>query len=92
MTRVLWTATAVSDLEQIANYLGERTPAHSARIVRAIYELVDSLHYSPSRGRAGRKPGTRELVASKLPYVLIYRLRSDDVRLLRILHGAQKWP
>jgi plasmid stabilization system protein ParE len=46
----------------------------------------------PEIGRAGRKADTRELVLSGLPYIAIYRLREQTVEVLRILHGAQKWP
>jgi len=34
-------------------------------------------------GRAGRVPGTRELVLHK-NYIAIYRVRADDVEILRL--------
>jgi toxin ParE1/3/4 len=36
-------------------------------------------------------PETRELVVSGTPYIVVY-LISDDVELIRVLHGAQQWP
>ena len=44
------------------------------------------------RGRPGKKPGTRELVLSPLPWILVYAVRGDAVYVVRILHGAQQWP
>jgi toxin ParE1/3/4 len=46
----------------------------------------------PHMGRAGRIKGTRELVVSGTPYVIAYRVEPDAVVILRLLHGAQRWP
>jgi plasmid stabilization system protein ParE len=46
----------------------------------------------PNRGRPGKKEGTRELVMSPLPYIVIYTVRGNEVYVVRILHGAQQWP
>jgi toxin ParE1/3/4 len=45
-------------------------------------------------GRPGRVEGTRELAFPPLPYIAVYEIAGDrdEVRLLRILHGAQQWP
>jgi plasmid stabilization system protein ParE len=39
-------------------------------------------------GRAGRFPGTRELVLHK-NYIAIYRVRGENVEILRLHHPAQ---
>jgi toxin ParE1/3/4 len=36
--------------------------------------------------------GTRELVLTPLPYIVVYRIADDVIHILRILHRAQKWP
>jgi toxin ParE1/3/4 len=43
-------------------------------------------------GRPGRVKGTRELVIVGTPYIVAYRIKGDAVQVLRVLHGAQKWP
>jgi toxin ParE1/3/4 len=40
-------------------------------------------------GRAGRVPGTRERVLHKND-IAIYRVRGDDVEILRLHHAARK--
>ena len=40
----------------------------------------------------GRIEGTRELVFSGLPYIVVYRIQDQDLAILRIYHGAQDWP
>ncbi len=87
-----WTEEAAADLDRISDYLLEQTPAHAARILLEIYDTPELLTSFPLRGRIGRKPGTRELVLTSLPYVLIYSVSDDLVYIVRILHGAQQWP
>jgi hypothetical protein len=57
-----------------------------------IYDGVGALMKFPYRCRPGRKPGTRELVFSGLPFLVVYRVRDDVIEINRILHGAQTWP
>jgi toxin ParE1/3/4 len=87
-----WTEEAADDLERISNYLFEETPTHAPELVRAIYKAPNSLLTFPYRGRPGKKEGTRELVLSPLPYIVVYRITGTVVHIVRILHGAQKWP
>jgi toxin ParE1/3/4 len=91
--RIRWTEPAASDLTQICDYIGEHGSAATARrVALSIHEGIDSLSQFPERGRSGRKPGTRELILSGLPFLAIYRVRGQAVEILRILHQAQNWP
>jgi toxin ParE1/3/4 len=90
--RVLWTPAAADDLEQIADYLLEQNPAVATEIARRIYTAINPLKKFPNLGRPGRKDGTRELVVSSLPYIIIYEVAGQRIRIARILHAAQRWP
>jgi toxin ParE1/3/4 len=46
----------------------------------------------PTLGREGRVPGTRELVINRSPFVLVFRMRNQQIEIIRLLHGAQMWP
>jgi toxin ParE1/3/4 len=87
-----WTEDAATDLERITDYLFENTPRNAAELVRSLYSAPSALLNFPHRGRPGKKAATRELVLSPLPYIIIYRVTGDIIHVLRILHGAQKWP
>lgn len=90
---IRWTSSAAFDLTQISDYTQVRfSPTQARRTALTIYDAAESLSTHPYRGRPGRKPDTRELVISGLPFVIIYRSRTNDIEILRILHGAQKWP
>lgn len=90
--RLRWTASAVRDLERIADYLFDETPEHAPRLVRSLYKSATALKTFPNRGRTGKKQGTRELVIPSLPYIVVYQVRDDTVYITRILHASQQWP
>jgi toxin ParE1/3/4 len=90
--QVRWTTAAAGDLENIADYLFEKTPENAARLIREICQAAFALRIYPNRGRAGKKSGTRELVLSSLPYIVVYTVAGDVVHIARILHSAQDWP
>jgi len=87
-----WTEGAAQDLEHIASYLFEHAPDRAAELVRQIYDAPFALLTFPYRGRPGKKRGTRELVLSPLPYIVVYQIAGRIIHIVRILHGAQKWP
>ena len=87
-----WTEEAAADLEHITDYLFQNAPERAAELVRGIYNAPAALLTFPYRGRAGRKEETRELVLSSLPYIVVYPITGEVIHVVRILHGAQKWP
>jgi toxin ParE1/3/4 len=61
-------------------------------VALAVHDSLSLLEKFPELGRTGRKPDTRELIFTGLPYLAIYRIHGDAIEILRILHGAQIWP
>lgn len=57
-----------------------------------ILNAMDVLADFPNIGRPGRLWSTRELVVLGSPFVVIYRARANSVQILRVLHGARRWP
>jgi toxin ParE1/3/4 len=81
---------AANDLESISIIFTINIPsctAYCALPLRGIRELSRF----PLQGRPGREPGTRELILSGLPYVIVFRTRDQVVEILRIYHGSQNW-
>ena len=88
-----WTRAALRDLEPIENYIAQDNPASSVDMTIKIVQTVeDRLCRHPHIGRMGRVHGTRELVVSGTPYIVPYRVGDSRVEVLRVLHGAQRWP
>ena len=90
--RVKWLRTALANLNAEAEYISQDNPGAAARTVAAIVDAVELLKQYPALGRPGRVSGTRELVVQGTPYIVPYRVRGDVIELLRVFHGARKWP
>jgi toxin ParE1/3/4 len=90
--RVRWTFDAAQDLERISDYIAGDRPNAARNVALEILRAASSLDAFPNRGRHGRVEGTRELVLAPLPFVAVYDVLENEVRVLRILHGAQQWP
>ena len=89
---VVWTPGARRDLERIHAYIARDSLQRAATTVHALVTAVNRLADFPGLGRPGRKEKTRELVVSRLPYIVVYREQANRVVILRILHQAQQWP
>jgi toxin ParE1/3/4 len=89
---VSWTPSALGDLDSSREYIKKRNGKAALRMGRRLEEAVLELKTFPNLGRPGRLRGTREVVVSGTPFVVIYRVRLDQVQVLRVLHHARKWP
>ena len=87
-----WTPAAAADLQQIFDYIFDDSPEKASQIARRICESAALLKHSPRIGRPGRKESTRELVVTGLPYFVVYEIADKTIQIVRILHGARKWP
>jgi len=92
MRAIRWTRTALKNLDDEATFIARDNPRAAAGLVTRILEAVDALAAHPAMGRAGRVPGTRELVVPGTPYIVPYRVRRGAVEVLRVFHAARRWP
>ena len=90
--RVRWTTDAADDLERICDYIAEDRPESARRVAQSVIERIGTLERVPNLGRVGRVQGTREITFPPLPFVAIYEVREGQIVVLRVLHGAQRWP
>jgi len=90
--KLRWSTAAANDLEEISSYLHINHPSFALDTIQRIYRSAKSLKQFPEKGRPGKLEGTRELVLSPLPYLIVYSASTDFVQVLRIIHGAQERP
>ena len=90
--RVVFTRPALFDLKTIGDHIARDDRAAAKRMVARVVEAAQLLAGQPGLGRRGRVEDTRELVVAGTPYIAPYRVRSDRVEVLRVFHGARKWP
>ncbi len=79
------------DLDKIVDHIALDNPLAALNMWDKIERQVERLRDFHRSGRSGRMPETRELVVSGTPFIVVYVV-SDDVELVRVLHGAQQWP
>ena len=87
--QVVFTRAARRDLVAIRSHIGSDNPAAAVRVAAALLAACERLDLMPERGRSGLVPGTRELTVVP-PYVIVYRVGTSAVEILRIRHGAQR--
>lgn len=90
---LLWSPEALQDLKDIRAYISQDNPTAAKTVVARIVTLVrEQLPTNPKIGRLGRVAGTRELVISNTPFVVPYRVRDENIDILRVYHAARMWP
>lgn len=89
---IRWLKTATRTRFEQLDYIAADHPSAAARLDEEIERQIDMLVEHPQMGREGRVKGTRELVIGRTPYIAVYRVKRKNVEVLRILHGAQRWP
>jgi addiction module RelE/StbE family toxin len=92
LRRIRWSPAAADDLEGILNYLREHHPAMAQATVRRLYDAALSLKQFSNRGRIGQLEGTRELVMTPLPYIIVYGVEAQMVNIFRVIHTSEDWP
>jgi len=87
-----WSVFALADREAIFDHIEADSPRAVVVVDDRIEACVEDLARFQKMGRLGRVEGTNELVISRTPYIAAYRIVGDMVQVLRVLHGAQRWP
>jgi toxin ParE1/3/4 len=76
--RVLWTETAIRDLEGLVDYIARDAPINAAKLLAQLQSKAESLKIVPERGRLLPEllrhglAVWRELIAR--PYPILYRI------------------
>jgi toxin ParE1/3/4 len=88
--KAVLTDPALADLDSLRFFIAGENPAAAKRESARIFNAIDRLAELPSMGRPGRVPATRELVVA--PYLVVYTVDGGRLVVLRIIHGARRWP
>jgi toxin ParE1/3/4 len=90
--KIEWSLPAIGDLRSAAQYIAEDNVAAAMKMADLVQDAVEYLAAHPNIGRVGRLGGTRELIVSGTPFVVVYWVREGDIQILRVLHHAKRWP
>jgi plasmid stabilization system protein ParE len=90
--KAIWSAAAVRNLQEAIGYLQGESSAGAVTIRRRILATVRRLEQMPNSGKTGRVDGTREAVVPRSPYIVVYEVSAQEVKIQGIWHGARLWP
>ncbi len=90
--QVKWLHRALRNLEQARNYVFPANPTAAQELIIKIQNAANQLENYPFMGKSGRVEGTKELIISNSPYILIYRVKDESVEIIRILHTSKRYP
>lgn len=93
---ILWAAPAQKDRDEIYSHIEERNPQAAISLDELFEQKAQRLRSHPYSARAGRVPGTRELVVHR-HYILVYDIEQPPgaaprIRVLRVLKTWRMWP
>jgi toxin ParE1/3/4 len=90
--KLRWTRLALADLDCAREFIAAENPRAAWTTVERIETALKALARYPQIGRAGRVPGTRELVISGTPFIAAYRPGKQRIDILALIHAARQWP
>ncbi len=95
MSQIVWSQTAIEDLNRHYDFIKLNNPDAAARAVQAIVSSGESLQENPRRGAiVDEIAGLRKLIVSfgKYGYIIHYVIIEDDVIILHVYHGRENRP
>lgn len=88
--QVVWTETALADLDALAAYIARDSSTYAARVVERIIAAIGRAADFPMSGRVVpeyEREALRETVV--WPYRIVYLAEPDLIRIVTIVHGAR---
>nr|WP_269446183.1 type II toxin-antitoxin system RelE/ParE family toxin [Gloeobacter violaceus] len=77
---------ALADLQEYKAQA--QTSGTGGEMLRRVEGVVLRLADFPNSGRPGRRPGIRELVVPRTPYIVEYRVEADAVVVVSVRRGG----
>ena len=88
--KVILTAPAARELDEIARYVEQDDPSAAERLVLDLRKRCFALSDNPERGSvAGTRRGVTIRRIVHRPYLIFYSISASFVRIHRIVHGAR---
>ncbi len=91
MLPIKWTDEAKRDLYALIAFIAEENPYAAESLLQQLQESILPVAEHTYMFRAGRVPGTREIVAHP-NYILIYKVLNDAILVLGVLHSRREYP
>jgi plasmid stabilization system protein ParE len=91
--RVRYASRALAELNSILSDLSAVNPAAASRFEARIRQASARIGRFPqSFQEVAERPGVRRVPLLRYPYLVFYKVISDEAVVLRVVHGARKEP
>lgn len=87
--RIEWSFEALRDLDQIQEYLEQHSPRAAKRMWLRIHERVELQAEMPLAAPIHRDGPARMLVVGGTPYIVMYLVQGDLLRVEQVIHTAR---
>jgi toxin ParE1/3/4 len=84
--RVIWSPSALNEVQRIYDYVADLNPSAAGRLIQDLLAAGNGLELFPNRGR--RITDMLRELTTIYPYIIRYEISRDEVRILRVRHGA----
>lgn len=91
--RLIWSAAALADIEEIEQYIARDSPQNAVAVVEALITAAEGLIEFPLSGHIIEElnwPGHREVPVKN--HRMLYRLEESRVIIVMVRHGARRLP
>jgi len=92
MGRVIWSPSALEDVDSIAEYIARDSADQAALLAARLIEATDRLAEFPDSGRIIPEishPSCREIFVGC--YRIMYRIEGEEIWITGVVHGARDW-
>ncbi len=91
MAQIIWTEPALSDLNEIAEYIALDKPSAASHLVQTVFSKTERLEEFPESGRKPpelKKSRYKEIIVG--PCRIFYRIEKDKVYILYVMRSESK--
>ncbi|MFC1849546.1 type II toxin-antitoxin system RelE/ParE family toxin [candidate division CSSED10-310 bacterium] len=92
MAKIIWSPTALTDVNAIAEYISRDSPEHASLFIERLLEQTSRLADFPHSGRVIKEindDNSREIIYGS--YRIMYLIKDDEIWITGIVHGARDW-
>lgn len=87
-----WSARSGLDLLGIDAHISSDNPVAAEQVTDYIIAQAELLTRFPLLGRIPKPGAPRELIFTRYPYNLIYRVTRTKIRIVRVIHQSRLYP
>jgi toxin ParE1/3/4 len=80
---------AHEDIAGIYAWIAQDDAAAARKVAERLYDAMERLRTLPHLSRDGRAEGTRELVVSRLPYIIVFHEGAKRIVVEAVMHVAR---